>query len=304
MHRAGPDERHLAAQDVPQLGQLVEARLRSSAPDPGDAVVDDELVEAALAALVAVAVDQRAHVVAMRRRCRRPSCIVRNLSTVNGLHVAPEPALAEEHRAGRVEPDRRARSRSPPARGEQQHERSRPAMSRPRRAARTARVSALSVEPSSSTGVAVAGPGLDLRCSRRTPRRWPGFHAARRTGRCRSGRERADGVARRPRAWRRSSPATCGSVQILLGEAPRRPAGCPARARGGRTPPCGGSGSGSARPTTRRGRSGARAAASRSRGAHDEQVVDVVAVGADEAGELDARCPRGRRAAARRAGGG
>src|SRR5262249_59012154 len=39
--RPGPDEAHLAAQDVPELRDLVELRLREEGPDPRETIVVD-----------------------------------------------------------------------------------------------------------------------------------------------------------------------------------------------------------------------------------------------------------------------
>ena len=80
--RARPDERHVAAEHVDQLRQLVEARLPQPATEARDRVAVVELVEA-------VRLDggrSRSSCGLMDSRCASssvPTCIVRNFSAVN-----------------------------------------------------------------------------------------------------------------------------------------------------------------------------------------------------------------------------
>ena len=107
--RARADERHVAAQDVDQLRQLVEARLAEPAADARDRVAAVELVERRCASgRGGRAPSTRSMYVAVRRVVgvdpHRPELQRRELAL-----VLAEPRLPEEDRARRVALDPPAR---------------------------------------------------------------------------------------------------------------------------------------------------------------------------------------------------
>ena len=120
--RPRADERHVAAQDVDQLRQLVEARLAQPAAERVTASAAVELVEAVRRS----ASPSRSSSLGCTRGARASSVstfIVRNLSAVNSRMSMPEPRLAEEDRAGRVALDRATRCRRRAARSAASSER-------------------------------------------------------------------------------------------------------------------------------------------------------------------------------------
>ena len=98
------DERHVAAQDVQQLRQLVEARLAQPAPGPRHDVRALELVEAAVLRASRPSSSRCGRTRGARRsvgvHAHRPELESRERPLVEA-----EPRLPEEHRAGRVELD-------------------------------------------------------------------------------------------------------------------------------------------------------------------------------------------------------
>ena len=103
------DQRHLAAQNVPQLRQLVEAGLAEDPADGGDAGVVDDLEYSPLFRRLgdlSIPLNEPADEFVMNgviRGCRhRPE-----FHDVEPLHVLPHPVLPEEDRARRRELDRR-----------------------------------------------------------------------------------------------------------------------------------------------------------------------------------------------------
>ena len=109
--RPRPDERHVAAQHVPELRQLVQARAAQEAAHARDAVVLGELEQRAARSCSSSPVIRPS----TNARCAswpRAGGIVRNLLTANGRTRAADALLAEDRPAARVEPDRRPRSTS------------------------------------------------------------------------------------------------------------------------------------------------------------------------------------------------
>src|SRR6185437_1704512 len=94
--RAGSDQAHLATKDVQELGELVEVGLPEELPDAGDARVVRHLEEA-LGALVEL----------HQLRLHRVRAVAHGaeLDDLEGLAVAADAALAEQHRALRVDLD-------------------------------------------------------------------------------------------------------------------------------------------------------------------------------------------------------
>src|SRR2546430_2476951 len=100
---ARPDERHLPAQHVPQLRQLVEARLAEHAADRRHARIGGDLEESGWARLEALAtrLDELRHVLAMERLIRA-GIHGAELQHREGLHLFADARLSEEQRPGRA----------------------------------------------------------------------------------------------------------------------------------------------------------------------------------------------------------
>ena len=131
--RPRSDERHLAAQDVPELRQLVEARLAQEPPDRRDPRVVGHLEHAVVAAVLArlsARLDEPAHVLVMERvirvRVHRPE-----LQHRERLRILTDADLPEEDRARR----RQLHERRDDQKRRRQHQEQSirlPTMSRPR----------------------------------------------------------------------------------------------------------------------------------------------------------------------------
>ena len=105
--RARADERHVAAQHVPQLRQLVEARLAQEAPDARDARVVGHLEEVRARGVSPAPLAPAIRPTTNSRwvSCPAPLCIVRNLLTVNGSRSRPTRRWRKIDAARRVQPD-------------------------------------------------------------------------------------------------------------------------------------------------------------------------------------------------------
>src|SRR6266550_8490789 len=99
--RAGTDEAHLAAEHVPELRQLVEARLAKESADPRDPGIVGDFVNGARRALLHQAADERAVRTGIRVGAHRPE-----LDDFEAAAVATDPLAAVEDRPWTFEPDR------------------------------------------------------------------------------------------------------------------------------------------------------------------------------------------------------